>query len=76
MPARSGAAATAQHPLPAHELAVVFAQVAGERAETRIGPIGTLGPLPYIAEHLAQAIALPGLRVQVIVIGEMAAHRA
>ena len=75
MAARGGTAATAQHPLAAHEFAVVFAEVAGERTEAGISTIGAAGPFPDIAEQLADASALPCLRMQLVVIGEVAFDR-
>src|SRR5207247_3511693 len=36
----------------AHELAVVFAECAGNRAITRVGEIRAARPLPHISEHL------------------------
>src|SRR5690349_8647488 len=52
---RGGARTAAQHPLPAHELAVVLAKRAGQGTEARIGDIGRGGPFPRIAVHLRQA---------------------
>ncbi len=75
MAARGGTAATAQHPLAAHEFAVVFAQIAGERTEAGVGAIGAAGPFPDISEQLADAPALPCLRMQLVVIGEVAFDR-
>lgn len=74
MIAGRGTAAAAQHPLAAHELAVVFTEVAVKRTEARVGAIGAGGPLPDIAEQLPQPTALPRPWVQVIVVGKMAAR--
>ena len=50
MAARRGAAAAAQHELPAHELAIIFADRALGGPEAGIGAIGAAGPFPDIAE--------------------------
>src|SRR3546814_3542199 len=55
MPARGGAAAAAQDELPAHELAIIFADRARRGAEAGIGAIGAAGPFPHAAEQLLQA---------------------
>src|SRR3546814_3645967 len=66
------AAAAAQHVLPAHELAVVLAQRAGQRAEAWIRGVGRRRPLPHVAEQLlqARAVVFGSLRVQRAGIGE------
>src|SRR3546814_1754377 len=68
------AAAAAQHVLPAHELAVVLAQRAGQRAEAWIRGVGRRRPLPHVAEQLlqARAVVFGSLRVQRAGIGEIA----
>src|SRR5690606_39176809 len=46
---RGRAAAAAQDQLSAHELAVVFAERARQRAEARVRTVGARGPLPAVA---------------------------
>src|SRR6185437_1923206 len=46
------ARAAAQYPLPAHELAVVFAERTGGRPVARIAQVRAGCPLPNIPEHL------------------------
>src|SRR4029453_16516909 len=53
VPARGGAAGAFQHHLPAHELAVIFANGAVGSPEAWVGQIGAGGPLPDIAEQSA-----------------------
>src|SRR3546814_5904150 len=47
---RCRARAALEHELPAHELAVIFADRAFGRAEAGIGAIGAAGPFPDVAE--------------------------
>src|SRR5439155_18165949 len=58
MAARRGARRAAQDQLIAHELAVVFAQGAGERLVAGIADVRAGGPLPNVAEHLVERPAL------------------
>ena len=46
------AAATAQHVLPAHELAVVLAHGAGRGTKARVRRVVAARPFPHVAEHL------------------------
>src|SRR3546814_8531370 len=50
VPARWRARAALENELPAHELAVIFADRAFGRAEAGIGAIGAAGPFPDVAE--------------------------
>src|SRR5579863_846108 len=50
------AGTAAQDKLAAHELAVIFAQRAGQRTESRIAEIGAGGPFPAIAKELRGAL--------------------
>src|SRR5207253_8331003 len=53
MAARRRAARALQHELPAHELAVIFADRALGRSEAGVGREAGLRPLPHVAEHPA-----------------------
>src|SRR5438270_3515213 len=53
VPARSRAACALEHELPAHELAVIFADSASGRSEAGVGGEGAPRPLPDVAEHSA-----------------------
>src|SRR5689334_440969 len=53
VPARGRAARSLQHELPAHKLAVIFADCACRRSEAGVGSEGALSPFPYIAENPA-----------------------
>src|ERR1700761_23039 len=55
VPLGRGHAAAAQHHLPGHELAVVFADRASRRAVARVGAVGARGPLPEISARLLEA---------------------
>src|SRR5690348_3189272 len=59
---RRGAGTAAQHPLAAHELAVVLAQRAWQRTEAWIRYVGRGGPFPRVAVHLGEARAARRLR--------------
>ncbi|MNE80892.1 hypothetical protein D3C80_1775020 [compost metagenome] len=74
---RCDATAAAQHHLAGHELAVVFAQAAGQRLEARVGAVGAGGPFPDIAEHLLRHLRIVrcGDRLQVVVVDEVALQR-
>src|SRR5690606_23890540 len=75
---RGGAAATAQHHLAGHELAVVFAEAARQWAESGVGPVGAGGPFPDVAEQLRRALvrAAGSGRMQVIAFQELAIRRS
>ena len=60
-----GAGTAAQHELVAHELAVVFSDSSGRGPKTRVRGVGTLGPLPNVAEQLSRLIAAGGGRTRV-----------
>src|SRR4051794_33325503 len=49
-----GARSAAQHELPAHELAVVFAQRARKRMEAGVSEVGARRPLPAVAKELGR----------------------
>src|SRR5690349_12147448 len=49
VPLRRRAGAAAQHHLPGHELAIVFAERARQRHEPPVGQIGAGRPLPHVA---------------------------
>ena len=53
MPARRGAARALQDELPAHELAIIFADRALGGREAGVGSKGALRPFPDVAEHAA-----------------------
>ena len=74
---RRGAAAAAQHHLSRHELAVVFAEAAFQRAKAGVGQVGAGGPLPDVAEQLLRAVVTGrrGDRLQVIAFQEVATQR-
>src|SRR3954447_17982183 len=75
---RSGRSAgtSAQHHLVTHELSVVLAESTGERGESRIGRIGTGGPLPDVAEELRDVrIGLGGLWLQGPALEEISVKR-
>ena len=65
MAGRRYAGAAAQHHLARHELAVVFAGRIVGGAIARIGAIGAGRPLPDLAIHLPQSVALSRLRMHV-----------
>src|SRR5689334_21508366 len=50
MPSRSGAARAPQYVLPAHELAIIFADRALRRCEAGVGGEGALRPFPDVAK--------------------------
>src|SRR5262245_35506315 len=81
MTARGEARSAAQHHLTDHELAVVFAESTGHRAETGIRRVRRLGPFPGIAEELGdrEAPLRRGSRRESPVLlemtGEWRAHR-
>src|SRR5215204_4476582 len=53
VPARGGAAGSLEHHLPAHELAIIFADRALGGLESGVGEEGAHRPLPDVAEQAA-----------------------
>jgi len=60
MTARSGTACPAQHKLPAHKFAVIFANRTTSALKTRIGKIGRAGKLPAIAAQISGVMSFVG----------------
>ena len=58
----SDARSAAQNEIPAHELAVIFAERAGQGTEPWIAEIGARRPLPAVAEDLSRLAASGRLR--------------
>src|SRR5215467_3423181 len=74
---RGCARSAAQNELIAHKLAVIFAQLSGQRLITWIRRIRALRPLPNIAVELLRnaSAGFGGDWVESIVLDEIAAHR-
>src|SRR5690606_21053853 len=73
MALRGGTTAAAQDHLPGHELAVVLAQAAFERAEAGVGAVGAGCPFPNITEQLRRPFSrFGGDRLQMIAFKEVA----
>src|SRR5690606_10522738 len=63
VPARGDRAAASQHPLPAHELAVVFAERARRRLVAGVRLVSAARPLPNVAVELGEPWRRRGARV-------------